>query len=388
MPIPAAKCRTVARFRNRSSLAAAAPVAVACLPWLLGACSSTGRGASPEQRSLGAPAQSDEFLRLGYRVEWRGFPTVLPGGSITSLDILGDAVGVLDSHGVFTLLDARGGSMRWSDEPATQLTRFFGSLREGNRVYLTSETETFVYDAVTGTLAGKLAMPQVVSTRPVKVGDVLVYGTPVGTFFGLAASSGFNVWGSGVRGGIEMPAVPFGTSGVFAISSGTGEVVVFEGLTGHGVGRSRLFGGPGATPATSNTLAFIPSTDHSLYALTRDNGQVLWQHRTDAPLTHAPGFNEGSLYVDLGAEGFSAFEAGTGKKVWSNTTVHGDAVCLRKGRLLVFDAGHVSVLDPAKGTTIDTVDLKAVSTLRPESFADSAVYAVTPAGIVTRLVPR
>ena len=92
----------------------------------------SGRALSVEERAANSPMLADEFGVLGYRVEWRGFPTILPGSRVVRLDPLGDAVGVLDSTGVFTLLDARGGSMRWSDQPADPLTKFmFCSPAEG-----------------------------------------------------------------------------------------------------------------------------------------------------------------------------------------------------------------------------------------------------------------
>src|SRR5438874_1588124 len=73
----------------------------------LGGCHGGPRTA--QERAAAVPAHADEFATLGYRVEWRGFPTMMPRAKVVGFDLLGDAVGVLDTSGVFTALEARGG---------------------------------------------------------------------------------------------------------------------------------------------------------------------------------------------------------------------------------------------------------------------------------------
>ena len=362
-----------------------APVIAAALS--AAGCASSGT-LTMNQRAAAVPVQNDEFAKLGYRVDWRGFPVVMNGGTIAQFNTLGDAVGALDSTGVFTLLDAKSGSIRWSDQPSGPLTEYHGSVRDGKTVLLASQTDTFVYDATTGTLQAKLSTPQVISTTPVVIGGLAIYGSHNGTIFGIMKSGGFQAWATGVQGAIEENPVRFGDTTLLAMVSRDGEVLVFDGSSGRGVGRAKIFEGPGAPLAHSDTLAFIPSTDHSLYAVTRDTAEVLWRFRTDAPLHHAPLFFNNKVLVDLGAQGVCAVDSGSGKKLWSNPDVHGDAVAIRKGKLLVFDGAKVALLDPANGVTIDTVNLKNVSMLHAETLIDGPLYAISSVGVITRLVPR
>lgn len=393
-----------ASARPRLFAAASLLAALAAVGGGLGGCESDGpRTMTLDERAASVPMQADEFSTLGYRVEWRGFPTMLPGGTVESVQVLGDALCVTDTEGVFTVLEARSGAQRWSDQAAGPLTRFFAPVRQGGSegsrgaaIILPSETEVFIYDADTGTLRTKHRLPEVASTRTALVGDALAYGASNGHLVGLLASTGFQVWGSGLTGAVDVDPVVFAQGPETIFASQAGDIVVLDALTGRGLGRSKMFAGPGAPIATSDTLAFIASLDHSLYAVTRSGGQILWRHRTNAPLRQAPAFIDGRLYVDLGESGgFSAFDPTTGKILWQNDTVDGVAVALRNNRLVVFagatdaaGAAKAVTLDPKNGRTIDTVELRSISMLVAESPKDSPVYAVSPQGVITRLSPR
>ena len=71
-----------------------------------------GKAMTPQARADATPVQSDGFAKLGYRVEWRGFPTMLPGEHVKTLEILGDVIAVQESAGVVSVLEARSGQTR------------------------------------------------------------------------------------------------------------------------------------------------------------------------------------------------------------------------------------------------------------------------------------
>lgn len=354
--------------------------------------SATGKGMSPDERAAAVPPQNEEFAKLGYRLEWRAFPTMLPGEQIRRVELFGDVLAVQESAGVVSVIETRSGQVRWSDQAAGRLTKFLGINRDaktGDRLILSSESEAFFYDISTGTLKARQKLALVATTKPVQVGDILVYGSGNGQILGHLMLNGFRQWGAGITGAIETPLLPIGTGRVAAVSS-TGDIAVLDGVTGISQGRARIFAGPrdGVSMAGSETTMFVASADHSLYAFNAETAASLWRVRTDAPLNFSPTYHDNRVYCDMGKDGLSCLEANNGKVVWKNPDVHGTVVGIRNKRLLVWDGSKAVTLDMAKGSVVDSVELKNVSMLRVDNFVDGNLYAVSPAGIVAKLSPR
>ena len=291
---------------RRSRARLFSPVAGAVLLSLVsvaGGCETDGQPAaatSPEARAASVPVHTSEYATLGYRIEWRGFPTMFAGERVRFAEVLGDLVMVQDTAGVVSAIEVRSGERRWSDQPAQRLTKYTGMTRDGNRVIVASESEVFFYDSETGNLLDKQRLERVVNTRPMKIGEVLVFGCSDGQVLGHLTVNGFRLWGSGLDGAINADPVRFGDTDAVALVSSRGEILVTDGRTGNGMGRARIFGGPGAPMAASDSSLFIASVDHSLYAFSRDRALLLWRHRTEEPLRRAPAFYEGRVYCDLG----------------------------------------------------------------------------------------
>lgn len=355
-----------------------------------GSTSATGNAPmSVEARASSVPMQADAFGTLGYRVQWRAFPTMMPGGQVESVQMLGDALGVMESTGVFTVLEASSGQQRWSDQPAGPLTRFFGALQDDKHILVVGESELYVYDSATGAIKTKHKTDRVNNTHPVKVGSMIAFGTATGHVSGMSATNGFTMWGTGVNGSVVVDPVlfPGGTDAVFV--SQTGEVAVLDVLTGRSSGRARMFEGAGAAVCTAPTMAFVASLDHSLYAYSRSSCQQVWRHRTNAPLRQKPTCIDGVVYCDLGESGgMTALNASTGKVLWNNQDVAGSVVSMRKGKLLVFDAAskRAALLDPAKGKVHESVTLTNIG-MFVQGDGD-VLYAVSPVGVVTKLAGK
>ncbi|MBX3402607.1 MAG: PQQ-binding-like beta-propeller repeat protein [Phycisphaeraceae bacterium] len=358
-----------------------------------GGCETDGQpaaAASPEARAASVPVHTSEYATLGYRIEWRGFPTMFAGERVRFAEVLGDLVMVQDTAGVVSAIEVRSGERRWSDQPAQRLTKYTGMTREGNRVIVASESEVFFYDSETGNLLDKQRLERVVNTRPMKIGEVLVFGCSDGQVLGHLTVNGFRLWGSGLDGAITADPVRFGDTDAVALVSSRGEILVTDGRTGNGMGRARIFGGPGAPLAASDSSLFIASVDHSLYAFSRDRAAQLWRHRTEEPLRRAPAFYEGRVYCDLGGPGLTAFDSGSGSILWQNKNVRGEVVAMRKGRLVVWDnaTSTATLVDPARGETIESVKLDRIVHLRADQFVDGPLYAVSANGVVAKLVTR
>lgn len=369
--------------------AAACAAAVLIASTGLVACESdTGKAMTPEERAAATPLQYDAYSTLGYRVEWRGFPAVSPGQHIARMRPLGDVLAVQESGATVSVLEARSGERRWTDPVGNPLSRFVGLNRDGKRLIVSGQSQAYFYDIDTGALLAKQDFEMVVNTRPVQVGEILVYGTASGQVLGHLLLNGFRQWGSTLRGSIEVDPVELGDTGNVALASHEGDVSILDGLTGMGRGRTQIYKGPEAPMAASEDSVFIASMDNSLYAFGVNGAHELWRIRTEAPLRHAPTYHDGHVYCDMGETGLTCYDARSGKQQWVNSGVHGTVVAVRNARLVVWDGHTASTLDPARGGRIDSVELKDVTLIRADKFVDGNLYMASGAGVVTKLTPR
>ncbi len=376
----------------RSAVAASAALAI-----LISGCATSAnpKPASPQQRADATPSQADLWAKLGYRLDWRGFPTMLPGEHVTTLEICGDVLAIQESAGVVSCIETRSGTTRWSDQVSNRLTKFVGMIRDNNTLLVSSESEVFFYDIATGNLKTKQHLAQVVNTKPVKVNDMLIYGCANGQILGHLTINGFRAWGSGLTGSIETdPILVSGASGHVALCSTTGQIVVFDGQTGLSQGRNKIFGGAGADMTCSDVSFFVASSDQSLYAFNAETAAQIWRKRTEAPLKHAPVYNDGKVYCDMGPAdakgmgGLTCFEPGSGKVVWSNPKVSGSLIAVRNKRLVCYDGTTCCTLDAASGAINESVKLANISIIKPDTFTDGHLYAISPNGIVSKLSPK
>ncbi len=352
-------------------------------------CESDAIGlATPEERAAATTVQHDEYSKLGYRVDWRGFPAMTPGDTISRLELFGDVVVVQESGSVVTVLEARSGEQRWSDPVGSTLTKFVGMIRDGKKLIVSSQSQAFIYDLETGALLTKQDLALVVDTKPVQVGSILVYGCSNGQVLGHLLLNGFKQWGSFMTGAINVDPLGVGSDGTVGMVSQGGDVLFIYGDTGLMRGRGNMYAGTEVALAASETMLFVASVDHSLYAFNRDGASEQWRKRTDEPLKFAPSFHDGRVYCDMGKEGLKCIEASTGKELWANKDVHGTVVGMRNKRLIAWDGATATSLDPAAGSIIESAKLASVSMVKTDKFVDGSMYLAAPSGVVTKLVPR
>lgn len=379
------------RARLARSLAVLA--AVALLP-LLSACGGGQPSVSAESRAKAVKVDADTYATLGYRLEWRGFPVMNPGSAVTFFDVLGDVVVCQESSSIVTILDAKSGTLRCSDQLANPITKFVGNVRDGNRIVCSSETDAYFLSVDTCTLVDRHNLTRVVTTRPALAGGILVYGTATGEIVRHMVGRSINLEGNSVPG--DVIADPVAVGSLVAFVSQRGEVLVLDAASSSSLGRNRIQGGVapddhfgGPLGASASTL-FVASLDQSLYAFDLQSARQLWRVRTDSPLRSHPVHHGDALYCDIASQGLTAFDPGTGKARWTSPTVSGTPVALRRGRLIVWDAPSRTAItvDPASGQVIDRVPLNDISFIRTDTFADGNVYTVSPNGVVCKFTPR
>lgn len=355
---------------------------------LASACSSDGpKILTPEERAAAVPAHGEEWNKIGYRVQWRGFAAMTPGARVASFNPLGDVLAVQDSSSAITVLEAGSGQRRWSDQVGSPLIRFYGAERIDNRLVVSSEAEVFFFDIQTGNLTDKHDLADVVTTPPVVAGDTLVYGTTSNVVLGHSLISGYRAWGILSNAPVATPPIAIGGSGTVGVISRSGEVILLNALNGSTIGRGRMFDGSNAPLAASPSALYVASRDQSLYAFSAE-GLEIWRIRTSSPLRNAPAYHDGRVYCDLGSDGLSGVDANNGKILWSNAGVRGTVVAIVKNRLVCFDGSSVALIDPRDGAVVERVAVDGVQMLVPDNFVDGNLYTVASNGVIGKLVPK
>lgn len=345
-------------------------------------------GSTPAPRTLTAQErQVEDYAKLGYRLEWIGYGTVLSKQVVKSAAVLGDVLAVQDTSNALTLLNVRDGTARWTemvDVPAANLT---GLTRAGDAIIVSGESTVYLLNADNGALADKQRLARVANTAPAVMGEVLVFGTATGALIAHDVRSGMRPWAYMIDGPVQFPPVRIGESGVGAVST-TGQVLMLDARSGTITGSNQMFGGVASAPAADAETLYVASLDQSLYAYNARGGSIRWRVRTEEPLRGAPVVLGGRVYVQM-PEGFTAIEAGSGKKAWSNADVRGALALVNpQGRGVVWDGSTATTLDMKTGQVVDRIALPSGSLLKPERLDGGVLFVVTPSGQVIKLAPR
>lgn len=340
-----------------------------------------------ERRAAEAPLDHDAWARMGYRLDWRGFPPVTQGQRIAFLEPADDIVIVQETGSILSVLEADTGALRWSNELANRLTRFTGILRDQDRIFAAAEAELHVLNIDTGALIDRQGFELVVNTRPIQFGNLLVFGTAGGVLAGHLTTFGVQAWANASTGSINVDPVRIDNA-VGAITQ-SGQVFFVDGMSGSLAGRARVFDGAAADPAVGEGLMFIASLDQSVYAIA-PTGQIVWRYRTGDPLRQRPVYHDGTVYVAVPAEGLVALNAGTGQARWRTPDIRGHVVAQRDATLIVWDgdAATAHVVRAADGTLETSIPLPGTQMLVAHGFVDGPIYLVADNGVIARLIPR
>jgi outer membrane protein assembly factor BamB len=348
----------------------------------------------PAPRSTGEarsafPVVHESWAKLGYRLDWVGFPFPAAAGRSRVLSVVpfADLVVAQDSESTVTVLEASTGRVRWSTDLTGPLTKWTGIAREegdAGRLMVSSESELFQLAIGTGNLLGRERYERVTNTPPLLVGGLAVAGTPTGVVQAHLIGRNVSAWNFGLSGAIEARLLPVG--GYISVVSQSGDVVF---LTGQGrlVGRAGVLGPLDCDPGTDGTNLYIAGRDQSLWAFDVA-GNTLWRYRTSNPLKGRPVVHGGTVYCDLGALGMSALDAASGVVKWHAKGTHGEVVAVRQDRPMVWDGKGVTVLDPARGDVMARVELPGVVRITPDAFTDGNIYAVSDKGVMAKFMVR
>jgi hypothetical protein len=376
-----------------SRLAGAVTLALAATGPL--ACSSSPERYSPgpdrtlDQRRKDFPVDHAAYAKIGYRLDWMGFPSITGSQPIDFVQPYPDLVAALEHGSTVSLLEPNTGARRCADQLANPLTRFVGMVREGNRLFCAAEAEVFIIDTQTCNLAGRTRLFRNVSTQPVMYGDLLIFGSGAGEVFASLAAGGVGgvkVWGYLAGGPFEHKPVLIGNA-VGAVSQ-SGSVVFLDAASGGLLGQTRVFGPLETDPVADDHLMYVASLDQSIYAFAPQGAVQVWRYRTPGALRVQPTVAGGRLYCAVPGKGLTAFEAATGNIVWSTSGFDGTVIGSSKGRLLAWDGHEAALIDPARGDVMDRAALKGVRMLKPDKFENGNLFVVSESGVVAKFLPQ
>lgn len=330
-----------------------------------------------------------EYNKIGYRLDWIGYPVVTARPGVEFLTPADDVVLTLESGSTVTALSATDGSTRWSDQMGTKLTRFTGLSRLGNRVIVSGEGEVFQLDVATGNMANRQAYDKIVATAPVFwANNLAIYGTGVGELLAHVLSSPIShvkQWGHAVPGAIEHEPVLIG-SAVGAVSD-RGVVFFCDAASGSLVGQNRIYKGTASDPVANQDAMFVASLDQSVYAF-RPDGGLLWQYRTPVPLKQQLAVRAGVVYVGVDGVGLVALSTARGQVLWTAKGLKGTVIGAVKNRLILWDGKTATLLDPARGDVVATANLPGVRILKLDKPEDGNLYTVSESSVLAKFVPR
>jgi outer membrane protein assembly factor BamB len=325
---------------------------------------------------------------LGVRVDWR---STLPVGSNTRLvhiDAYSDIVVTQTADTLLSVINADTGAIQNVNELSNRVTTLVGNTRLGDAIVSSTNNDVFFIEPTSGELLDRQSYDAVISAKPVAFQSVLLATTIEGIVFAHTTSlGGYPLWRFGTRDPIDTSVTLSGNSLIAVTRSG--RVVALDATSGVLLGENSIFSGPREnTPVASDTTVYIASPDQSIYAFDGSNATLLWRVRTARPLIRQPTLIGTTLYVPTDDQGLLALDAATGQRLWNAPDVLGEVLTEHNGRLLAWHNGRVWSLDASDGSLRAAHDLPGITELVADSVTNGAIYAVSDANVVAKLVQR
>lgn len=380
-------------------LAGTALLASILTPACLTGCQSAPAAAPKDEpktststRSDNFPVDHDAWAKLGYRLDWVGFPFARQGRDPKIIAIRGyeDVVFALESDSTIAVMEAPTGQRRWATDLSGPLTRFVSLNRDvldPSRVLISSESEVFLVSVANGNIVGRDRFERVVNTPAIVEGPLAIYGTNGGEVVAHRLGTDVKAWGFGTNDPID--AAPVRVGGSILVVNQAGQVVCLT-PEGNLVGRNKIFGGTASNPVSNGSLAFIAGTDQSVWAFDQI-ASLAWRYRTPAPLRVQPATYGDAVYVEVGGgQGLTSLATADGSVIWSNKDVSGTVIASNDANLLVWNAaaGSMVLVDSARGDTVFSAPIPGIRQIFTDGTTGAPLYAVSDKGVVARFVRR
>lgn len=363
-----------------------------------------------QQYVIGPSAAAD----LGYRILWQARLPLIKNAPFRHTHLSGEAIFALDAQNSIARLRPTDGEQIWRVAVASPVDIFRGidwiltptttgvgrhsRVEFDARVYISTDTECFVLDGASGSIAARQAFAKLPTTTPLNIGKFLVYGTLGGQVVWHHAIVGSewraNSLDSTIRGSLVH------ADGLLVAASDHGMVMALD--EDHATRRwsHRTFGGIATPPTIGSGRVYVASLDQYLWCFDLASGDLLWKYFTQSALTTSPFAVSDAVLQFIPGEGLVCFNVATkridGDVRWRNADVVGTPVGqVTTGggdRIVLWDqASHtLTLVDPTNGSVSSKRILPAVAELqlvREGEFAGD-IFATAEDGRILRLSPK
>lgn len=329
----------------------------------------------------------EAWKKLGFRWEWNARPPMVAGGQMEYADAYDDVIVVQDTGSLVSVIEASTGKVRWFKQVRDTVTRFVGTTRQGDSLFIANETELFELAIQTGNTLDRTDLNTIATTRPVMFGELAVFGNAAGRLMAMDTKNDVRIWEYQFDGLLESPPIAIDSSTVAAIST-TGEVRVLDVDSARTEAASKISGNAGGEMVTDTELLYIGSLDQSVYAYDLFDGSRAWRHRSSGPVTIQPTLIDETLFATTADSGLIAFDAFTGEQLWSNPGIGGWVVTTSDGDLIVWTGREIARVDAVRGDIISRVELLEVSGIRSNTPIDGEIFVISAAGTVAKFAAR
>ncbi|GIW89551.1 MAG: hypothetical protein KatS3mg108_3875 [Isosphaeraceae bacterium] len=158
--------------------------------------------------------------------------------------------------------------------------------------------------------------------EPIVAGGMVFVATHQGNVYGLRASDGEPVWRFRTAGAcLHSPAY---ASGRLVVGSTDGRLYALDGRTGAEIWRLEAGrGGFSAAPVVDEERVYIGSRGGVFLAVGLERGEVVWREVLEVPIRQTAAVAGGRVYVTSEDLRVHAWEAATGRRIWSSEPLNG-----------------------------------------------------------------
>ncbi|MFI4859602.1 MAG: PQQ-binding-like beta-propeller repeat protein [Phycisphaerales bacterium JB063] len=322
---------------------------------------------------------------LGYRISWARDMELSPGQYISSATILGDLLVTVERPENFiTARSIRDGQLAWKVKLGSSLEHFFAPNRDGDRIFINSQTRMFSLRANSGDVISVANLEVAVNTAPVyhADSDLAIFGGANGLVFAHSVNNNFARWRYKLPGRVSNPPVSTDRD-VFVVDT-NGNYVMLELTTGTIQWRNRTLGSVVAAPAIQGNDILIASRDRKLYALNRTSGADTWQYLgAEQPLIASPVALGRLVVLPLAPSGgIVAIGALDGEEQW-RSDLNATPIIERDRDLLLHTDRSLLLLDLDEGETLVDAPTRELQTVIPGP--GGSLILVSPEGRLLRI---
>jgi outer membrane protein assembly factor BamB len=266
---------------------------------------------------------------------------------------------------------------------------------ENGRIYLgASDKQLYALDR-RGLFLWAFTTKDNVASRPLIVGDRLVFGSEDGRIYCLDKNNGTLLGKLASKGAVVSS--PAAAAGLAVIGSDDGAVYAVDPATCDQRWRFVSEGAVEAPLLAANETVYVASRDGYLYALDAASGDQQWRSRIGRVLRTAPALAADRLYLADGHGYLHGIDRENGRILWSSPhpLYLGTPLAVSNGLLVLAETGSVEWLDD-KGSRQQEWPITAAlaTTDNPDAFfiigptaGGGVVWLVDSGAVIHRLGP-